>query len=229
MATASTPPNASEPAAQPATRAPSFEAPSVKGAEAPKAPMPKIPPETARPLLADRPLQPNMPVSLETPQNESGQFVVVMDQDLRSFLIDFARRIGLRSDIASNVRGRLTKLRLPAEPTALLRELEKRQDIEWVIEGEILKVSSRAELATRILPLGSVGYEELLRELRAIDLDVNRFPLRKLSDSNAIILTAPAAHVARISALIDALKIGKSVGPDLRIVKGGQSHKVSWD
>ena len=160
---------------------------------------------------------------------DSERIVYVIDQDLRQFLTDFARRVGMRSDIAANVRGRLTKVKLPTEPAALLRELERRFDFEWLIEGEILKVSSRSDLATRILPLGSLTLDDLIREMKAVDIDVTRYPLRKLNDSNAVITTAPATYIGRVAALIDVLKAGKTVGPDLRIVRNGSSRKVEWD
>jgi hypothetical protein len=161
--------------------------------------------------------------------SETGPMVYVVEQDLRAFLGDFARRMGLRADIAANVRGRLTKVKLPAEPMALLSELEKRHDIEWILEGELLKVSSRAELATRILPLGRITHEELVREMTAVGTDNSRYPLQKVGGSNAVIVTAPVQHVARIAALIETLKAGKSVGPDMKVIRAGVSQKVTFD
>lgn len=169
------------------------------------------------------------PSRSDTSLPDPDKVVFVVDQDLRQFLIDFSRRFGLRSDVAQSVRGRLTKVKLPIDPTALLKELEKRFDLEWMIEGDLLKVTSRSDLATRILPLGPLSYEEVIRELKVVDIDTSRYPLRKLSDSNAIITTAPTGHIGRVSALIDALRAGKSLGPDLRIVKFGSSQKVQWD
>ena len=201
-------------------RAPGFSpAPIKRASEAAKPPVPiEERPPVALPTMLN-PAGPNVPV----PQADPNAFVFVFDQDLRAFLTDFSRRVGLRADIGSTVRGRLTKVKLPAEPTALLKELEKRHEIEWVIEGELLKVSSRADLATRILPLGQLTQEDLIRELRTADIDLSRYPLQKLGGSNALMITAPAAHIARISAIIDALKAGKSAAPNLRIIRAGNS------
>lgn len=161
--------------------------------------------------------------------NDPDRVVYVVDQDLRQFLTDFSRRFGMRADIAQSVRGRLTKVKLPVDPTALLKELERRFDLEWMIEGDLLKVTARSDLATRIIPLGPLSYEEVIRELKVIDIDTTRYPLRKLSESNSIITTAPTGHIGRIMAMIEALRAGKSIGPDLRIVKFGSSQKVVWD
>lgn len=200
-------------------------APATKPVEAPKAPAAKAELGKADGAKVDTA---KADPAAKSPA-EGDKIVYVIDQDLRQFLTDFARRSGLRSDIAANVRGRLTKVKLPAEPNALLRELERRHDFEWVIEGEILKVSSRAEMATRILPLGSLAYDDLVREMKNADIDAARYPMRKLGDSNAIFITAPATHIGRIAALIDVLKAGKTVGPDLRIVRNGITRKVEWD
>ncbi len=98
-----------------------------------------------------------------------------MDQDLRSFLQDFARRYGLRADIASGIRGKLTQVKLPAQPRELLRELATRYEIEWTFEGEVLKVSSRSEMGTRVLPLGNVAFNDWISELNAAGLDTSRY------------------------------------------------------
>lgn len=204
-----------------------------KTSEAGKAPEKSKNPE---PVMAPEPGRTSEPPKISTSapaapstSAESGRFVYVVDQDLRSFLTDFARRVGLRSEIAATVRGQITKVRLPAEPTALLKEIEKRHEIEWIIDGETLKVSSRGELATRILPLGKISYEELLRELKQVGVDTARYPLQPIGGSNAVILTAPAAHVARIAALVEALKAGKTTGPEIRIIRSGMTSKVNWE
>ena len=234
------------PLEEPARAAPPRSAPSKaasaakpvapKPTEAPKVPVSKVEPpkgDSVKPegtKVESGKTDPTAQVASETKSATApDKIVYVIDQDLRQFLTDFARRSGLRSDIAANVRGRLNKVKLPAEPNALLRELERRFDFEWIIEGEILKVSSRAEMATRILPLGPLSYDDLLREMKNADIDVARYPMRKLGDSNAIFVTAPATHIGRIAALFDVLKAGKTVGPDLRIVRNGITRKVEWD
>lgn len=169
------------------------------------------------------------PVAASISAPDGDRFVFVIDQDLRQFLTDFSRRVGLRADIQSAVRGRLTRVKLPVEPQALLRDLEKRFDIEWMIEGEILKVASRSDLATRILPLGPVPHDDLIREMRALDIDLTRYPMKRLSESNSVILTAPAGYIGRVAALVETLRAGRSVGPELRIVRSGVTKKVEWD
>ena len=230
-ATKSAPADVAQPLPTAPTTAPAREA--AKLSEPAKTPEPG---ESLAPGKSPEPRRASEPPKISSPApavpattTDSGRFVYVVDQDLRSFLTDFARRVGLRSEIAATVRGQITKVKLPAEPTALLKEIEKRHEIEWIIDGETLKVSSRGELATRILPLGKIGYEELLRELKQVGVDTARYPLQPIGGSNAVILTAPAAPVARIADLIEAIKAGKTTGPEIRIIRSGMTSKVNWD
>lgn len=238
LAEAARPPDRPRPPLMP--RSSATNPPEPQTTQRPQTPPVALPPLEEPARVVPRARQPEAPakppaiapapaVAPAQAPNDPDRFVYVIDQDLRQFITDFARRVGLRSDVAATVRGRLTRVKLPLEPTALLRDLEKRFDIEWLIEGEILKVASRSDLATRILPLGPVAYDDLIREMRAIDIDVTRYPLKRLTESNSVILTAPSAYVGRVAALLDTLRAGRSIGPELRIVRSGVSRKVEWE
>jgi type II secretory pathway component GspD/PulD (secretin) len=223
-------PRSSEPRPAQLAFTPPFEAAPPRPAQPVVLPPLEEPPRVApRARAPEPPPKPVMPPPVQPAPVDPDRFVYVVDQDLRQFLTDFSRRVGLRADVAGTVRGRLTRVKLPLEPTALLKDLEKRFDLEWLIEGEILKVASRSDLATRILALGPVSYDDLIREMRGIDIDVARYPLKRLSESNSVIVTAPASYIGRVSALIDTLRAGRSVGPELRIVRHGVSRKVDWE
>jgi hypothetical protein len=170
-----------------------------------------------------------LPQPAEAATTSEAGFVYVMDQDLRSFLTDTARRFGLRAEIASGIRGRLTRVRLPAEPRALLRELSTAHEIEWLLEGDVLKVTSRSEIATRILPLGNVSFEAWSQELAAAGLDLTRYTPARMQGSNAAIITAPVALVARATAILEAMKNMKAPSQEIRLIRGGVSQKVQFD
>lgn len=156
-------------------------------------------------------------------------FVFIVDQDLRAFLQDFARRYGLRADIASGIRGKLTQVKLPSQPRELLRELATRYEIEWTFEGEVLKVSSRSEMGTRVLPLGNVAFNDWISELNAAGLDTSRYTPIPMQGSKAAILTAPVTYLARAAAILEVLKTGREASSELRIIRAGVSQKVQFD
>jgi hypothetical protein len=184
-------------------------------------PEPKAVPKIPSPKPAEAPSTAAAPAE--------AAFVYVVDQDLRSFLNDLARRFGMRADIASGVRGRLAQTRLPAGPRELLRELASRFEIEWTIEGEVLKVSSRSELVTRILPLGSVSLQDWIRNLNAAGLDTERYAPTPMPGSQSVILTAPVSHLARAVAILDTLKTGREASSDMKIIRAGVTHKVVFE
>ena len=247
----STPPRRNEPDLTTGTVAPAREAPaavlrapSFQPASSNPGRSSTLQPPDFRPaqdLVAQRPAvapvsltstQPLPPAATAQPREaEAGDagFVYVIDQDLRSFLTDTAKRFGLRAEIASGIRGRLTRVRLPAEPRALLRELSTAYEIEWLLEGDVLKVTSRSEIATRILPLDNVTFEDWSRELAAAGLDLSRYAPVRMQGSNAAILTAPVALLARATAILEAMKNVKASSQEIRLIRGGVSQKVQFD
>lgn len=215
---------------QPSTPTPSrsggLQPPDYRPAPNPVALKPATPP--AAPAAA-QPISPAAPAQPAEAATTDAGFVFVIDQDLRSFLTDTAQRFGLRAEIASGIRGRLTRVRLPAEPRALLRELSTAHEIEWLLEGDVLKITSRSEIATRILPLGNVSFDDWSRELAAAGLDLTRYAPARMQGSNAAILTAPVALVARATAILEAMKNVKAPSQEIRLIRGGVSQKVQFD
>lgn len=195
-------------------------------AEATKAEAATLPPGKPTALEVDAAATP----ASATPASKAEPgFVFIVDQDLRSFLQDFARRYGLRADIASGIRGKLTQVKLPAQPRELLRELATRYEIEWTFEGEVLKVSSRSEMGTRVLPLGNVAFNDWISELNAAGLDTSRYTPIPMQGSKAAILTAPVTYLARAAAILEVLKTGREASSELRVIRAGVSQKVQFD
>ncbi|GGH32004.1 hypothetical protein GCM10007036_43580 [Alsobacter metallidurans] len=151
---------------------------------------------------------------------ESG-FVFVFEQDLRSFLADYCRHVGLRAEIDGAVRGRLSKVKLPLDFPMLMSELNGRFDIEWYLEGDSLRVTPRSELTTRVISLRSVRLEDLNEALKTSDLDPGRYPLRMVKDADAVIVRAPASYVSRIVAVVETLGRGNNDGV-IRVIRYGE-------
>lgn len=205
---------------------PAAAAAAAPTAEAVKAEAATLPPGKPTALEADAAAAPT--AAANGNKAEPG-FVFVVDQDLRAFLQDFARRYGLRADIASGIRGKLTQVKLPSQPRELLRELATRYEIEWTFEGEVLKVSSRSEMGTRVLPLGNVAFNDWISELNAAGLDTSRYTPIPMQGSKAAILTAPVTYLARAAAILEVLKTGREASSELRIIRAGVSQKVQFD
>ena len=139
-------------------------------------------------------------------------FVFVFEQDIKAFLADYCRRVGLRPEIDGGVRGRLTKTRLPLDFSALMADLGGRFEIEWYLEGDSLRVAPRSELTTRVVSLRSVRLDDLTEALKASDLDTARYPMRMVKDADAIIVRAPSSYVSRVLAVVETLGRGNNDG-----------------
>ncbi|WP_406854799.1 hypothetical protein ABEG18_19970 [Alsobacter sp. KACC 23698] len=147
-------------------------------------------------------------------------FVYVFEQDLRSFLNDYCRHVGLRPDIDNGVRGRLSKAKLSLDLPTLMADLNGRFEIEWYIEGDSLRVAPRSELTTRVISLRSVKLDELTAALKASDVDVARYPMRAMKDADAVIVRAPSSYVSKVLAVLETLGRGNNDGV-VRVIRYG--------
>ena len=147
-------------------------------------------------------------------------FVYVFEQDLRSFLNDYCRHVGLRPDIDNGVRGRLSKAKLSLDLPTLMADLNGRFEIEWYIEGDWLRVAPRSELTTRVISLRSVKFDELTAALKASDVDVARYPMRAMKDADAVIVRAPSSYVSKVLAVLETLGRGNNDGV-VRVIRYG--------
>lgn len=191
-------------------------------------PAPAPPASPAAPPLRAEAAASGLPISQDQDSADEG-FVYVMDQDLRSFLADAGRRFGLRTDIAPGVRGRLSRLRLPARPHDLLRDIATRYEIEWTLEGDLLRVVPRSEVVTRIISLGDIDFDSWLKEAKSAGLDTVRYPPSPMLESKAVILTAPASLIGRLEAVLEAMKHGKDSPKEMNVIRAGVSQTVKFD
>lgn len=173
------------------------------------------------PVVAKPPGPAAPPAAMKAPAIPDPGFVYVFEQDLRSFLADYCRHVGLRPEIDGAVRGRLSKVKLPLDFPTLMSELNGRFDIEWYLEGGSLRVTPRSELTTRVISLRSVRLDDLTEALKASDLDPARYPLRMVKDADAVIVRAPASYVSRVVAVLETLGRGNNDGV-IRVIRYGE-------
>lgn len=148
-------------------------------------------------------------------------FVYVIDQDIKSLINDYARRMGLRAQVSAGVRGRVTGKRIPLDPDSFFRSLIEFSDVDWYIEGDTLNVFGRGETTSRIMELQTIDYETLKRELTSAGLDSGRMQLRLLNNANSVMVTAPPGYLGRVAAILDALKDGHTRNSGLRFIRYG--------
>lgn len=181
------------------------------------------PAAVVQPVAAPAPPPAPAPTVRSRTPEPPGGVVIVVDQDIRGLVGDFARRLGLRAEVSAGVRGRVSRARLPLEPEAFFAELATHAPIDWYLEGDKLFVFGRNETTTRILPLKSTDEATLRRQLTAAGVDLGRVSWRRLDEANAITVTAPPAFVAKVSAIIDSLSDTRS--GTVRMIRYGVDTK----
>ncbi|MEM6666335.1 MAG: hypothetical protein AAF638_08025 [Pseudomonadota bacterium] len=152
---------------------------------------------------------------------------IVVDQDLRSLLRDFGKRVGIRVKVEPGVRGRVRNARLPGDPEAFLAALGEAHDIDWFFDGDVLNVYPSSAAATRIIGLGNVRYDRLKAQLQESGLWTDRFPIRQMQEANAISLSGPPGYLARVEVIVESLKSGGGrSGGAVRVIRHGKVQFV---
>ena len=129
----------------------------------------------------------------------------VVAQDLRPLLTDVGAKLGVAVQISDGVSGQVHG-RLPATPArTFLDNLSKVYGLVWYYDGATLYVSTAAETASKLLPLGNVGVDQLSQALDQLGLADSRWPLRGAGDSRIVMVSGPPHYVAAVEQTLEAL------------------------
>lgn len=157
-------------------------------------------------------------------QVKAGDAVYVVDQDLRSLLREFGKRIGANPVLSKGIEGRVKKAFIPTERQAFLDEMSRSYGIEWYFEGTTLHLSSRDEITSRLIGIKSLSVKTINSQIQKVDLNPARYPLQPVPEANAAMLTAPPSYIARVEIITESiLKAKKENGEDtIRFIKFGR-------
>ncbi len=147
-------------------------------------------------------------------------YVLIVDQDLRSLVTQFAQEKGLTPQISANLRQNLVNVRLPLDTKGFINTLQQRYNLTTYIQGGKLVVASQGEVVTRIIPLGDISYNALLNQLRTASVGIDPHDIKMLKESNSIMVSAPAEVVAQIAGILDSTR-NSAPGSKVRMVRYG--------
>jgi type II secretory pathway component GspD/PulD (secretin) len=129
----------------------------------------------------------------------------LVDQDLPGLLTGLAEQIGLRANISAKVQGRVHGHMPSSTAQATLDQLSGLYGFDWYCDGYTLYVSSFGEATSKILPLGAVSDDELLRTLNKLSVTDPRWPVRVSDTHDVIVVNGPPFYVALIDQTLAAL------------------------
>ena len=135
---------------------------------------------------------------------------VVVDQDLRAVLRQFAANTGLRLVLSDKVRGRVHGPLSSASSRDFFDMLVRQFGLDWTYDGAIIWVSTAAESQTNMLSLQGVSFARLRQALATAGLLDPRFQLRAPPGSDIAIVSGPPHYIALVQQALAALAGGKA-------------------
>lgn len=143
---------------------------------------------------------------------------VIVDQDLRDVLREFADNLGFRVQLSDEIDGQIRGDWPGVTARLFIDALARQFSFDWYYEGETLYVTARSEAEARMLALGPVGFTELESELLNLDILDARYPLRFSDESNLALVSGPPRYVELIEETL--LALGKRAGADVGVFRG---------
>ena len=125
---------------------------------------------------------------------------VVVDQDLRTVLLQFGSNIGTRIALSEAVQGRVHG-RLPAlPPREFLEQLAQSYGLDWFYDGTTLCISATDETETRFVALAGANVATLEQALRSTGLYDARFGLRPGPGADSAMVSGPPRDLKLVEA-----------------------------
>ncbi len=159
---------------------------------------------------------------------------VVVDQDLRTVLLQFGSNIGVRVVLSDGVQGRVHG-RLPTlPPRDFLEHLARSYGLDWFFDGAVLSVSAGDETETRFVTLPGIDVTVLQAALRSTGLYDPRFALRPGPAAGTAMVSGPPRYLKLVEQTAAALAKPASA-PEapgavamLTVFRGAAASKVQF-
>ena len=159
---------------------------------------------------------------------------VVVDQDLRTVLLQFGSNIGVRVVLSDGVQGRVYG-RLPTlPPRDFLEHLARSYGLDWFFDGAVLSVSAGDETETRFVTLPGIDVTVLQAALRSTGLYDPRFGLRPGPAVGTAMVSGPPRYLKLVEQTAAALAKPASA-PEapgavamLTVFRGAAASKVQF-
>ena len=159
---------------------------------------------------------------------------VVVDQDLRTVLLQFGANIGTRIALSDGVGGRVHGHLPVLPPRQFLDHLAQSYGLDWFFDGTTLAVSATGETETRFVTLPGVGVPALQAALQATGLYDARFALRAGPAAGTAMVSGPPRYLRLVEQTAAALAQPAPAPrppdavPLLTVFRGGAVSKVQF-
>ena len=145
--------------------------------------------------------------------------VIVLEQDLKEFLMLAGKRHGTHIAVSPGVRGTLRNMSLPGDLDAMLRTLAAEFGFEWFREGDSIQVSAATDSVSRIIFLGRMEMDELKKSIAEAGMSPEGYELSYVESSNSVLVKGPVSLVARVELMTEAYNKRNS---GVRLIRRGK-------
>ena len=128
--------------------------------------------------------------------------LVARDMDLRTALDTFAVAEGLSVVMSQSVTGAFSGDFKDVAPADFLNKIATTHNLIWYYDGAALYLYGAGEIATMLIDLQYMKAGEVRSMLAELGVEDSRFPLKKTSNDELVMVSGPPRYVALVSEMI---------------------------
>ncbi|MCF5615593.1 type III secretion protein [Pseudomonas syringae] len=158
---------------------------------------------------------------------------VLVDQDIRGALTEFAQNLDLIVVFSEKVRGNARGTVRGATAGEFLGRLCDANQLSWYFDGNVLHIAGADEVGTRTFDLQGPRLAELQDYLARLEVSGQPMSSRVSPDNDSLFVSGPPAYLAQIQQRLDRQPVAEAAPVvrerGVRVFRGGVVTQVATD
>ncbi|MCF5804948.1 MULTISPECIES: type III secretion protein [Pseudomonas syringae group] len=158
---------------------------------------------------------------------------VLVDQDIRGALTEFAQNLDLIVVFSDKVRGSARGTVRGKTAGEFLGRLCDANQLSWYFDGNVLHIAGADEVGTRVFDLQGAPLQELQDYLTRLEVSGQPMSSRVSPDNDSLFVSGPPAYLAQIQQHVDRQPVAEAAPVvrerGVRVFRGGVVTQVATD
>ncbi|ALD99928.1 MULTISPECIES: hypothetical protein [Pseudomonas] len=158
---------------------------------------------------------------------------VLVDQDIRGALTEFAQNLDLIVVFSDKVRGNARGTVRGETAGEFLGRLCDANQLSWYFDGNVLHIAGADEVGTRVFDLQGTRLQELQDYLARLQVSGQPMSSRVSPDNDSLFVSGPPAYLAQIQQHVDRQPVAEAAPVvrerGVRVFRGGVVTQVATD
>ncbi|KOP52245.1 type III secretion protein [Pseudomonas coronafaciens pv. porri] len=158
---------------------------------------------------------------------------VLVDQDIRGALTEFAQNLDLIVVFSDKVRGSARGTVRGKTAGEFLGRLCDANQLSWYFDGNVLHIAGADEVGTRVFDLQGAPLQELQDYLTRLEVSGQPMSSRVSPDNDSLFISGPPAYLAQIQQHVDRQPVAEASPVvrerGVRVFRGGVVTQVATD